>query len=289
MAEKRRSGGGTVMPDSKSVKAESDKEFLSQAGVGVLLRDALLKLVEARSEDPIGFLAEHFSNLASESESGPVGGGGGDGGEQQENTVEEQQQLSRALWHLSLAHHSQRSAFNNNIRVAYDLLTQCGSLRHVPGGIQGRIYTEMLQCLCSEGGLSGTTAAPLLRRIRCHDYEAVPFELFRQGVQTCAAFTDYIRKSQCLYAAVASRPERPAERSLCRAVLATLEEALDTSHGADSARFLEASAKISPAKLAQAMAEVRAAGEQQEGPTMDAREFEDAAAALFIARVRVVI
>ncbi|XP_036412593.1 tubulin polyglutamylase complex subunit 1 isoform X2 [Colossoma macropomum] len=272
MAEKRRSGGGTVMPDSKSVKAESDKEFLSQAGVGVLLRDALLKLVEARSEDPIGFLAEHFSNLASESESGP-----------------EQQQLSRALWHLSLAHHSQRSAFNNNIRVAYDLLTQCGSLRHVPGGIQGRIYTEMLQCLCSEGGLSGTTAAPLLRRIRCHDYEAVPFELFRQGVQTCAAFTDYIRKSQCLYAAVASRPERPAERSLCRAVLATLEEALDTSHGADSARFLEASAKISPAKLAQAMAEVRAAGEQQEGPTMDAREFEDAAAALFIARVRVVI
>ncbi|XP_072524673.1 tubulin polyglutamylase complex subunit 1 [Salminus brasiliensis] len=292
MAEKRRSGVGSVMPDSKSVKAESDEEFLAQAGVGVLLRDALLKLVEARSEDPIGFLAEHFSNLASESENGPVGvggggggGGGGDGGEQQESSVEEQQQqLSRALWHLSLAHHSQRSAFNNNIRVAYDLLTQCGSRRCVPGGVRGHMYSEMLQCLCSEGGLSGTTAAPLLRRIRCHDYEAVPFELFRQGVLTCAAFADYIRKSQCLYAAVASRPERPAERALCRAVLATLKEALDTSHGADSARFLEASAKISPAKLARAMAEVHITGELQEGPTMDAREFEDAAAALFIAR-----
>lgn len=103
MAEKRRSGVGTLMPESKFSKAESDREFLSQAGVGVLLRDALLKLVEARSEDPIGFLAEHFTNLASESEAG----GGGDE-EQQENTVGEQQQLSRALWHLSLAHHSQR-------------------------------------------------------------------------------------------------------------------------------------------------------------------------------------
>lgn len=181
-----------------------------------------------------------------------------------------------------------RSAFSNNIRVAYDLMVQCGSWRHIPGGVRGRLYTEMLQCLCSEGGLSGTTSAPLLRRIRCRDYEVVPFELFRKGVLTCAAFADYIRKSQCLYAAVASCPERPAERALCRAVLATLQEALDASHVADSARFLEASAKISPAKLAQAMADVRAAGELQEGPTMDAREFEDAAAALFIARVRVV-
>ncbi|XP_007241652.2 tubulin polyglutamylase complex subunit 1 [Astyanax mexicanus] len=291
MAEKRRSGVGAAVADSgKAGKAESDEELLAQAGVGLLLRDALLKLVEARSEDPIGFLAEHFSNLVSEAESGPGGGAGAEDGPKQEeqSSAEEQQQLSRALWHLSLAHHSQRSAFNNNIRVAYDLLTLCGSSWSGSGGVQGRLYTEMLQCLCSEGGLSGTTAAPLLRRIRCHDYEAVPYELFRQGVLTCAAFADYIRKSQCLYAAVASRPERPAERALCRAVLGTLEEALDTSHGADSARFLEASAKISPAKLARAMAEVHVTSKLQEGPTMDAREFEDAAAALFIARVRVV-
>ncbi|XP_030631920.1 tubulin polyglutamylase complex subunit 1 [Chanos chanos] len=277
MAEKRRSGV-TVMSDSKSAKSDNDKEFLCQAGVGDLLRDALLKLVEARPEDPIGFLAEHFSNLASESETGTDG----------EHLVQEQQLLSRALWHLSLAHHSQRSAFNSNIRVAYELLTQAGPQRRVPGGVRGRLYTEMLQCLCSEGGLSGTTAAPLLRRIRCHNHEAVPFELFRQGVITCAVFADYIRKSQCLYAAVASCPERPAERALCQAVLGTLREALETSDCADTARYLEASAKISPCKVAQAMAEVRCSSEQQEGPTMDAQEFEDAAAELFIARVRVV-
>ncbi|XP_026877568.2 tubulin polyglutamylase complex subunit 1 [Electrophorus electricus] len=280
MAEKRRSGIG--MPDSKSGKAETDNEFLSQAGVSSLLRNALLKLVEARSEDPIGFLAEHFSNLASETENGTAERGDG----QHQHTSHEQQRLTTALWHLNLAHHSQRSAFNNNIRVAYDLLTQNSSGCHVLGGIPGRLYTETLQCLCSDGGLSMSAAAPLLQRLRCHDYEAVPFELFRQGALTCAVFADYVRKSRCLYAAVASSPEQSADRALCCAVLAALRGALETSHGPDSVRYLEASAMISPGELARAMAGARATAGQQAGPTMDAREFEDEAAALFLARVR---
>ncbi|XP_056599671.1 tubulin polyglutamylase complex subunit 1 [Triplophysa dalaica] len=268
MAEKRRSG--PVMSDPKAAKCETDHEFLSQSGVSALLRGALLKLVESRSDDPIGFLAEHFGHLSSEVDDGSA-----------ENLT-----VSRSLWHLSLSHHSQRSAFNNNVRVAYELLTQSAPRRRSAGGVRGVVYTEVLRCLCSEGGLSGASAAPLLQRIQCHDYEAVPFELFRQGVLTCSVFADYIRKSQCLYAAVARAPDRPAERALCQAVLATLQEALETADGADVARYLEASAKISPAKLAQAMAEARPPSQQQEGPTMDAQEFEDAAAALFIARVR---
>ncbi|KAK2900369.1 hypothetical protein QQF64_015734 [Cirrhinus molitorella] len=270
MAEKRRVGV-EIMCDSKSAKADGDKEFLSQTGVSALLRGALLKLLESRPEDPVGFLAEHFGHLSSEADDGGA----------------EHQSVSRALWHLSLAHHSQRSAFNNNVRVAYELLTQ-GVPRRLSGGVHGRLYSEMLRCLCSEGGLSGSTAAPLLRRIQSHDYEAVPFELFRQGVLTCAVFADYIRKSQCLYAAVASAPDRPAERTLCQAVLSTLREALETADGTDVARYLEASAKISPAKVAQAMAEAHPRAQRQDGPTMDAQEFEDAAAALFIARVRIV-
>ncbi|KAB5535774.1 hypothetical protein PHYPO_G00121810 [Pangasianodon hypophthalmus] len=288
MAEKRRSG---VAADPKSAKAESDEEFLSQAGVGALLRGALLKLVEARPEDPIGFLAEHFTNEASETESSGGGDGGdGDGGRDGDGKyqdAQEEQQLNKALWHLSSAHHSQRSAFNNNIRVAYDLLSQCGSAQRVPGGVQGRLYTEMLRCVCSDSGLSETAAAPLLHHLRCHDYEVVPFELFRQAVLTCAAFSEYVRRARCLYADVACCPERPAERELCDAVLNALREALDTSHGPDATRYLEASAKISPAELARTMAKTRGASREQEGPSMDMREFEDAAAALFIARVRV--
>lgn len=100
MAEKRRS-------NLKSTKAESDEEFLCQAGVSALLTGALLKLVEARPEDPIGFLAEHFTNEASETDSGAGGFDGGDGETKYQEALEEQQ-LNKALWHLSLAHHSQR-------------------------------------------------------------------------------------------------------------------------------------------------------------------------------------
>ncbi|XP_014023196.1 tubulin polyglutamylase complex subunit 1 [Salmo salar] len=320
MAEKRRSGGTSGMSESKPTKTDSEREFLSQAGVGELLRGALLKMVEARSEDPMGFLADHFSNQASEAENG-TGGCCSDDLLNLGAGAHEQQQLSRALWHLRLAHHSQRSAFSNNVRVAYDLLTQTGPQRrgavgpsgpagqcssnNPGGGVRGRLYTHTLQCLCSEGGVPISTSAPLLRRLYCQDHEAVPYDIFRHGVLTCAVFSDYIRRAQRLYAEVCGPAEGPAGRTLCLAVLGTLHEALETSRSdggssdanhysnanakanpyleAKVSRYLEASAKISPGKLAQAMA-----GAEPAGGNMDAKEFEDAAAELFIARVRVV-
>uniref|UniRef100_A0A3Q4I126 Tubulin polyglutamylase complex subunit 1 n=1 Tax=Neolamprologus brichardi TaxID=32507 RepID=A0A3Q4I126_NEOBR len=295
--EKRRSGVNPPgMPAGKATKSDSDREFLSQAGVGDLLRGAILKMVEARSDDPIGFLADHFCNLASVT----AAGSSGCGDEEQVNTgtvsagAQEQQRLNRALWHLRLAHHSQRSAFSNNVRVAYDLLNltgpqTCAGEFSEGGGVRGGLYTQTLQCLCSEGGVPASTSAPLLRRLHCHDHEAVPYDVFRHGVLTCAVFSDYIRQAQRLYAEVCCPGEGTASRALCLAVLGTLKEALETSQGSDTnycaIRYLEASAKISPCKLAQAMA-----GAQTRGPggNMDAKEFENAAAELFITRVKVV-
>ncbi|KAK7163796.1 hypothetical protein R3I93_007768 [Phoxinus phoxinus] len=263
MAEKRRAGV------AMSGSCELDGAFACESGVSALLGSSLFTLLESRPRDPVGFLAEHFAHLsAQDDDAGP-----------------EHQAVSRALWNLSLAHHSQRSAFNSNTRTAFDLLTRDRGAGVV--GVRGRLYTEMLRCLCSEGGLSGSTAAPLLRRVQCHDHESVPFELFRQGVLTCAVFSDYIRASQCLYGSVASASDRPAERALGQAVLETLREALETADGDDVGRYLEASAKISPGEVAKAMAEAHP-GNQRENPVMDAQEFEDAAAALFIARVRMV-
>lgn len=132
--EKRRSGGAPAgMLDSKATKSDSDREFLSQAGVGELLRGAILKMVEARSDDPIGFLADHFCHLASVTETGTAGCG--DGAEQLSNGLQsagaqEQQRLNRALWHLRLAHHSQRSGplssiFSLFFYQASHILPQC--------------------------------------------------------------------------------------------------------------------------------------------------------------------
>ncbi|XP_051942014.1 tubulin polyglutamylase complex subunit 1 [Hippocampus zosterae] len=308
--ENRRSAGSesclaaTVAEPGPATKC-SDREFLSQADVGELLRGALLKMVEARPDDPVGFLADHFGSLAAavvESGSedlkeprlsnGPSGDEGARG-------ARAQQRLNRALWHLRLAHHSQRSAFGNNVRVAYDLLSLTGPFGHAGdsgpagapgGGVSGALYTQTLRCLCGEGGVPASTSAPLLCRLRCHDHEAVPYGVFRHGVLTCAVFSDYIRQAQRLYAQVCQPDEGPASRAACLAVLGALREALETSRDADSPsvkalRRLEASAKMSPHQLARVMTEARARGPAGH---MDAKEFENAAAELFIARVKVV-
>ncbi|XP_077476258.1 tubulin polyglutamylase complex subunit 1 [Stigmatopora argus] len=311
--EKRRSAGSAVSPaavlpepspGNKASGPESDQDFLSQAGIGELLRGAVLKMVEARPDDPVGFLADHFGSLAADMvESGYddqkepclVDGQPGEGAA----GARAQQRLNRALWHLRLAHHSQRSAFGNNIRVAYDLLSATEPFWHASdgghtgvsgGGVRGGLYTQTLRCLCGEGGVPASTSAPLLCRLHCHDHEAVPYDVFRHGVLTCAVFSDYIRQAQCLYAQVCRPDEGPASRAPCLAVLGALSEALEMSRDADppgvkAFRRLEASAKMSPHQLALAMAQT-----QTRGPAghMDAKEFENAAAELFIARVKVV-
>lgn len=114
MADKEKRRSAVIAPgvtEGRGSRSESDREFLSQAGVGELIRGAILKMVEARSDDPIGFLADHFCNLASMTDSGTVGCGSD--ADQLNNGplsagAREQQHLNRALWHLRLAHHSQR-------------------------------------------------------------------------------------------------------------------------------------------------------------------------------------
>ncbi|XP_073771868.1 tubulin polyglutamylase complex subunit 1 isoform X1 [Danio rerio] len=91
MSEKRRAGV-LVSGSSSSSGCEADQEFVSRSGVSALLAGALLRLLDCRSGDPLGFLAEHFAHLSAEAEEGGA----------------EQRSLSRALWMLSLQHHSQR-------------------------------------------------------------------------------------------------------------------------------------------------------------------------------------
>lgn len=81
---------------------ESEEDFLRQVGVTDMLRAALLKVLEARPEEPIYFLAHYFENMGLRS---PANGGAG---EPPGQLLLQQQRLGRALWHLRLAHHSQR-------------------------------------------------------------------------------------------------------------------------------------------------------------------------------------
>lgn len=81
----------------------SEEDFPATVGVTEMLRAALLKVLEARPEEPIAFLAHYFENMGLRS---PANGGAG---EPPGRLLLQQQRLGRApLWHLRLTHHSQR-------------------------------------------------------------------------------------------------------------------------------------------------------------------------------------
>ncbi|XP_032638433.1 tubulin polyglutamylase complex subunit 1 [Chelonoidis abingdonii] len=280
--EKRRSapapapptGSGLVEPvraGSGGREPETEAEFLLQSGVTSMVREALLKVLEARPEEPVSFLASYFEKLVL---SGPQGGAAGDGHGQQ-------QRLVRALWYVRLAHHSHRTAFNNNVSMAYECLSARG--RRKKPGVNGRIYSELLKKICQDGEAPEEVVSSLLRKIQCRDHEAVPFDVFRYGVLSCFVFLEFVTKADTLYD-VLDDGSGMADKRVCQAVLDTLEDALGASDFSVPIRYLEAGSKLGPDCLALAMD--KALLERKICSSMNREEFLKKATALFIAKVK---
>ncbi|KAM9689052.1 tubulin polyglutamylase complex subunit 1 [Trichechus inunguis] len=258
--------------------AESEEDFLRQVGVTEMLRAALLKVLEARPEEPIAFLAHYFENMGLRS---PANGGAG---EPPGQLLLQQQRLGRALWHLRLAHHSQRTAFNNNVSVAYECLSAGG--RKKKPGLDGRTYSELLKRICRDSEAPEEVVAPLLRKIQCRDHEAVPLGVFRAGMRTCFVLLEFVARAGALYQLLEDPGLAAADRRVGQAVLDTLEGALQAgdSDAAAPARYLEAGSRLGPDSLALAMD--RAVVARRPGVPMTREEFLEKAAALFIAKVK---
>ncbi|XP_005999535.1 tubulin polyglutamylase complex subunit 1 isoform X2 [Latimeria chalumnae] len=257
----------SALPELKFSKAEGEEEFLSQVGAGTMLREALLKLLQSRPEDPVGFLADHFESLVLCSE-----GGGED---------QEKQLLERVLWHLRLAHYSQRSAFNNNVSVAFEIIS-AGTKRRVRPGLKGRTYIELLSKICRDGKMPEQLYLRLIKKIHCQDHEAVPFEVFRYGVLTSLVFLDFITKSGSLFEVLTDSEK--ADKRLCDTVLAALEDAMTASDITAPTSYLEAGSKLGPDSLALAMD--RSMTNNRAGSSMKREEFVRSAAVLFLTKVR---
>ncbi|XP_008252085.3 tubulin polyglutamylase complex subunit 1 [Oryctolagus cuniculus] len=257
--------------------AESEEDFLRQVGVTEMLRAALLKVLEARPEEPIAFLAHYFENMGLRS---PTNGGAG---EPPGQLLLQQQRLGRALWHLRLAHHSQRTAFNNNVSVAYDCLSASG--RRKRPGLDGRTYSELLRRLCRDSAAPEEALAPLLRKIECREHEAVPLGVFRAGMLACFVLLEFVAQAGALFRLLEDPALAVADRRVGQAVLDTLEGALSAGDGSPApAHYLEAGSRLGPDSLALAM-DRAAAGRRPSSP-MTRDEFLEKAAALFIAKVK---
>lgn len=97
--EKRRAAAATPTAAASSGLGD-EEEFLLQADVTAMVREALLKVLEARPEEPVSFLADYFERL--------VLGSSGAAAEAAAELSGPMQRLSRALWYVRLAHHSHR-------------------------------------------------------------------------------------------------------------------------------------------------------------------------------------
>ncbi|OCT97705.1 tubulin polyglutamylase complex subunit 1 isoform X2 [Xenopus laevis] len=270
MAEKQRVMAGS--PVSRATSGPiNETEFLVQTGARTMLREAVLKLLEARPEEPTAFLADYFEKLC-------VGSGTATGDKGAH--LLGQQRINRALWYLRLAHHSQRTAFNNNLSMAYECLSMGG--RKKKTGLTGKNYSEVLSRICQEGELPEEISSELLRKIRCRDHEAVPFDIFRYGVLTCFVLLEFRSKVDSLFSVL--HEKGPADQRLGKAVLDTLEEALVTSDLFIPASYLEAGSKLGPDGLALAM-DKALLGNSSEA-VMSRNQFLKDACALFLYKVK---
>ncbi|XP_029142638.1 tubulin polyglutamylase complex subunit 1-like [Protobothrops mucrosquamatus] len=255
--------------------AEGEAEFLLQSGVTDMVREALLKVLEARPEKPVDFLAGYFEKLMQSSPEAATEALS-DGGDPQR-----QLSLDRALWYLGLAHHSHRTAFNNNVHSAYGALG--AGAKDKKAGVDGKTYSELLRLLCQDQGASDETLQPLLQKVSCRDHEAVPFDIFRYGVLTCLILLEFLAKADGLYDAL-DNGSGAADKRVCTAVLGTLEDALHLADVSPPIRCLEAGSKLRPDCLAMAMD--RALLERKASAAMKKDEFLKRASSIFVTKVK---
>ncbi|XP_078525547.1 tubulin polyglutamylase complex subunit 1 [Lissotriton helveticus] len=236
------------------------EQALSRAGAPALMRAALGQLLAARPAEPLLFLEEFF-------------GGAVPGGAEAPST-------ERALRYLRLAPYTRRIAFNNNVSLAYECL--CNAGRKKKPGLNGRTYSELLTRLCKEGKLPSDITSPLLKKIRCRDHEAVPFDIFRYGTLTCFVLMEYVGKAGALYDILSD--SGAVDERVGLALLETLEEALEASDCLVPASYLVAGSKLGPDSLALAMDKALLAKKPKS--SIRREEFLGQAAALFLAKVK---
>eukprot|EP00062_Callorhinchus_milii_P013685 gi/632962033/ref/XP_007897087.1/ PREDICTED: LOW QUALITY PROTEIN: tubulin polyglutamylase complex subunit 1 [Callorhinchus milii] len=240
-------------------------------GVGDVVRDALLRVLENRPEDPLSFLSEYFGNLtaAAEEREDPLSRG----------TGEQQEQITRALKQLQLCHYD-RPAFNNNLAVAYQILS-CPVQKRKKSGLTGEAYTQLLKQICED---KTTPSSSLIQKLQCRAYEAVPFNVFRHGTLTCFIFLHFLKISEGLFEVVAESGK--VNRTVCEAVIAALKEAVGISDYTKPMSYLEAGSKLGPDRLGKAMEQAVRLRKSEVASLVTKEEFIHRVASLFTEKVK---
>ncbi|KAK7112815.1 tubulin polyglutamylase complex subunit 1-like [Littorina saxatilis] len=255
MAAERRKAIPSTSDDNKPL--DSDKQFLERTNVNAVVRDVLGKIIANRPEDPVTFLADYFEAL-----------------------VEEQSSLvQRALRVITMTHHS-RPVFEVNVRDSYNLLSKHKVNKKLKG-VNGSVYTELLQALCRN--LPSSVTIKLVQKLECFEHEAVPYDVFRSSIFACCVLREYAFIAEQLFASLDIQKIGKADKALCDAVMDQLKTALGSSRN-DVRRIIESSYNLAPEGLHQALE--RALSREQTQGVCTSEHFITEACDSFLAKVK---
>nr|XP_039252068.1 tubulin polyglutamylase complex subunit 1-like [Styela clava] len=254
MAERRNQPVGQMDQE----KSTTHREFLEKFSVRQQMKDALLKLVENRPEDPLLFLSNFFDTVSSENRA---------------------DRISHAARTLKLSHHSS-PAFNNNVILAYDILSapknpSSKKLTNKRSGMSGAIHEEFIKFICSD--VPDELKENLVDKVCCKWNEMVPYEVFKYSVTVAYVLIDFIELSEDLFKTLSGKNEM-ADRYLCDTTVETFSESLLRSNNNfvksddNFSHAMEAGKKLRPDNLASAMLQAK----EDEGDAknlMDESEF----------------
>lgn len=247
------------MADSRRKESQSNdqdkiaahKEFLEKFNIRQQTRDALLKLIENRPENPLLFLAEYFDTISAESKT---------------------DKIANASRILSLSHHSS-PAFNSNVVQAYDTLSapknpNSKKLANKRVGMIGSVHEEFLNSICYN--VPEELRAKMIDKISCKWNEMVPFAVFKYSVTVALVLQDFLALSEDLFKVLSGKSEM-AQRYLCDATIENFKASLRCNKTGNALSVMEAGRKLRPDALAVAILQAK----EDEGDAKNYMEMHD--------------
>lgn len=229
------------MAESKDdlILRQSCTDYLEKSGVTKQIKEATIKLIENRPNEPMLFLSEFFDNFCS---------------------TEQNDKINSATQVLKLSHFSQPT-FQTNLMIAYDLLSapknpNSKKVAYTRRGLLGMVFNDAIKEIIKH--LHEKIQEAIVEKINARPNEMITFDVFKYGMNVCYIIQDFVATSQKLYALLQGNKSHGAEKCLCDLVSTAFEKSIKTSaKSLDPSDILNANKLFRPDALALQMLEIQ--------------------------------
>ena len=209
------------------------RAVLEKSEVTPMVREALLKLLANRPENPILFLRDHFKSYVN---------------------VESRNRTQQAVELILLTSYL-KPVFERNLMTAFDSLTNAKSSGS--SGITGvafqEVINEVLTSYCTSRSLTdghGNAVEQLQKKLAVRDHEVVNFAIFRSSVYLTLIFVDYLCLSIQLFRELDCNNQGRIPLRNAESILSYFKETLDATAESETLKMLSSAAQFTAKNIA---------------------------------------